>query len=325
MSRRSGDQFVDKEEVVSDPATYGGPGWKQRSGTHGEDVRAGVVWRSCGSNSEFGNLRQVVLAWPDQVFPPGDPNDSLMLAWPDQGRLQAQAAAIGAFYESQGVEVHWVRAPAAPPNIIFQRDLLFMTPEGAVLARPGAGPRAGEVRWTAAALAEAGVPIVGVPRGKALLEGADALWLRPDVVLIGIGLRTNLEGAAFVASVIGDLDAAVVRVTLPPGVQHLLGVVNFLDRDLAAVRADKVTDEILGILRQASVETLLCGPSRDVSEALGMNFVTLAPRRVVMPKGAPSVRDDLRAAGVVVHELGISEYVKAAGGLGCLTGVLHRE
>ena len=310
---------------MNDPATYGGPGWKQRSGTHGEDVRAGVVWRACGATSEVGKLRQVVLAWPDQVFPPGEPDDSLMLAWPDPARLQAQALAVGAFYDAQAVEVHWVRAPAAPPNIIFQRDLLFMTSEGAVLARPGATPRAGEVRWTAATLAAAGVPIIGVPRGNALLEGADALWLRPDVVLVGIGRRTNLEGAAFVASIVGDLGASVVRVTLPPAVQHLLGVVNFLDHDLAAVRADKVTDEILGLLRQASIETIFCGPGRDVSDALGMNFVTLAPRRVVMPAGAPSVRDALRAAGVAVHELDIGEYVKAAGGLGCLTGILHRE
>jgi N-dimethylarginine dimethylaminohydrolase len=309
---------------VSDPATYGGPGWQQRSGTHAEDVRAGILWRSCGSNSEVGKLRQVILAWPDQAFPPGDPNNSLMLAWPDPARLQAQAAAIEAFYTSQGVEVHWVRAPAAPPNVIFQRDLLFMTPEGAVLARPGAGPRAGEVRWTAATLASAGVPIVGVPRGNALLEGADALWLTPDVVLVGIGRRTNPEGAAYVASIVGDLGASVVRVTLPPGVQHLLGVVNFLDRDLAAVRADKITDEIRGILREASVEMLPCGPGRDVADALGMNFVTLAPRRVVMPSGAPSVRDGLRAAGVEVHELYISEYVKAAGGLGCLSGIVQR-
>ena len=310
---------------MRDPATYGGPGWQERAGTHGEDVRAGLVWRSCGVRSEVGILRQVVLAWPDQALPPGDPNDSLMLAWPDPARLQAQAAAIGAFYQGQGVAVHWVRAPAAPPNIIFQRDLLFMTPDGAVLARPGAGPRAGEVRWTAATLAAIGVPIVGVPRGTALLEGADALWLTPDLVMVGIGRRTNAAGAAFVAATVADLGAAVVRVTLPPGVQHLLGVVNCLDRDLAAVRADKVTEEIRGVLRAASIDTLACGPSRDVAEALGMNFVTLAPRRVVMPAGAPSVRDALRAAGVAVHELEIGEYVKAAGGLGCLTGILQRE
>jgi N-dimethylarginine dimethylaminohydrolase len=307
------------------PATYGGPGWRQRIASHRDDVLAGIVWQACGSNSEFAALRQVVLAWPDQVLPEGDPNDSLMLAWPDRDRLQAQAAAIGAFYESQEIVVHWVRSTSAPPNIIFQRDLFFMTPEGAVLARPGAAPRAAEVRWTAATLAQAGVPILGTPRGTALLEGADALWLRPDLVLVGIGQRTNAEGADFVASILRDLGVSVVPVTLPQGVQHLLGIVNFLDRNLAAVRADKITQELLGILRDASIETLVCSAGPEISEKLGMNFVTLAPRRIVMPQGAPAVHATLAAAGVVVHELEIGEYVKAAGGLACLTGILQRR
>jgi N-dimethylarginine dimethylaminohydrolase len=313
-----------KMSTAADPATYGGPGWRQRVASHRDDVRAGIVWHSCGSNSEFGTLRQVVLAWPDQVLPTGDPNDSLMLAWPDQYRLQEQAAAIGAFYESQDIAVHWVRSATAPPNIIFQRDLFFMTPEGAILARPGAAPRASEVRWTAATLAQAGVPILGVPRGTALLEGADALWLRPDLVLVGIGQRTNAEGAAFLASILRDLSVSVIPVALPPGVQHLLGVVNVLDRDLAAVRADKITEQLLGILRDAAIEPLVCAAGPEVADKLGMNFVTLSPRRIVMPNGAPSVRAVLTAAGVRVHELEIGEYVKAAGGLACLTGILQR-
>lgn len=322
LKRRERDR---RETAMAEPATYGGAGWRPRVAAHRDDVRAGIVWRDCGANSEFGVLRQVMLAWPDQVFPSGDPNDSLMLAWPDQPRLQDQAAAIGAFYESQDIVVHWVRASAAPPNIIFQRDLFFMTPEGAVLARPGAALRAGEVRWTAATLAQAGVPILGVPRGTALLEGADALWLRPDLVMVGIGQRTNVAGADFVASILRDLGVSVVPVALPSGVQHLLGIVNLLDRDLAAVRADKITAEILAVLRGAAIETVVCGPGPDVAEKLGMNFVTLSPRRIVMPQGAPAVRDVLAAAGVQVHELAIGEYVKAAGGLACLTGILQRD
>jgi N-dimethylarginine dimethylaminohydrolase len=312
------------ESSMADPATYGGPGWHPRVASHRDDLRAGIVWHSCGSNSESDRLRQVVLAWPDQVFPAGDPNDSLMLAWPDQTRLQKQAAAIGAFYASQDVAVHWVRSTTAPPNVIFQRDLFFMTPEGAILARPGAAPRAAEVRWTAATLAQAGVPILGMPRGTALLEGADVLWVRPDLVLVGIGQRTNAEGAAFVASILRDLDVRVIPVALPPGVQHLLGVVNFLDRDLAAVRADKITEPLLTVLRDAAIETLVCAAGPDVADKLGMNFVTLSPRRIVMPKGAPAVRAVLTAAGMEVHELDVGEYVKAAGGLACLTGILQR-
>lgn len=311
---------------IDAPATYGGSGWRPRQGSHRDDVRTGTVWRRCGSCSEVAPLAEVVLAWPEAgLFGKGDPNDALFLSWPDPQRLQSQALALCDFYESQGVRVQWARGVVAGPNVLFQRDLFFMTPEGAVLGRPGSQQRAGEARDAAATLAGLGVPILASPRGEALFEGADALWLDERTVLIGIGLRTNEAGAALVSRLLRDMGIDAIPVPLPPGVQHLLGIVNFIDETLAAVRADRVSDALLAILRTASVETLVCGPGGDVSDRLGMNFVTLAPRRVVMPAGCPSVRQRLAEAGVQVHELDVSEYRKGAGGIGCLTGILSRH
>jgi N-dimethylarginine dimethylaminohydrolase len=260
------------------------------------------------------------------MFPASEPNDFLFLEWPNLERLQQQAQAIAAFYQSHGVAVRWVRVnPAELPNFLFQRDLFFMTPEGAVLARPASEQRAGEARFTAAALAEMGIPILGTPRGRATFEGADALWLDEKTVLIGCGLRTNEAGAGFVSSLLREMGVSTVKVKLPEEVQHLLGVVNFADSKLAAVRQDKATDELLGVLREAEVEVIACEPGPDVSERLGMNFVAVSPRQVVMPAGCPSVRSSLASAGVTIHEIDVSEYCKAAGGLGCLTGIIQRQ
>lgn len=309
------------------PATYGGTGWSQRERSHREDIIEGAVWRPCGIDSEVNNLLEVMLACPTpQMFPGGSPNDFLLLEWPHVERLREQAEAIADVYRSQGVTVHW--APSNPPhlpNFLFQRDLFFMTPEGAVLARPASPQRAGEARFAAAALAALGVPILATPTGHAVFEGADALWLNPETVMIGVGLRTNEAGAAFVSHLLRDMGVSAVTIKLPPGVQHLLGTVNFIDRNLAAIRRDKVTDELLAILRHAGVEAIAFDPARDVVEGLGMNFVALAPRRVIMPGGCPSVRQRLADAGVVVYETDISEYGKAAGGIGCLTGILRRQ
>jgi N-dimethylarginine dimethylaminohydrolase len=56
-----------------------------------------------------------------------------------------------------------------------------------------------------------------------------------------------------------------------------------------------------------------------------MNFVTLRPRRVLMPAGCQGVRARLEAEGIATIEVEIGEYLKAAGGVGCLTGVLRRR
>jgi N-dimethylarginine dimethylaminohydrolase len=55
-----------------------------------------------------------------------------------------------------------------------------------------------------------------------------------------------------------------------------------------------------------------------------MNLVVLGPREVVIPSGCPGIRRRLDALGVVTHELEIGEYINAAGGLGCLVGILSR-
>lgn len=313
--------------MTNTPATYGGDGWRPRENSHHEDVASGLVWHRCGVRSETASLLEVMLARPRrEMFPGGEPNAFLFLEWPDAGRLRRQAEAVADFYRGQGVAVRWADPDdAPPPNFLFQRDLFFMTPEGALLARPASAQRQGEARFAAAALSKLGVPVLATPRREALFEGADALWLGDNVVMIGIGLRTNEAGAEFVARHLREMGVDSVTVGLPRGVQHLLGVVNFADRDLAAVRRDKATDELLGVLRAAGVETIFCDPGEEVSERLGMNFVALGPRRIVMPGGCPSLRRRLSEAGVTVYEADVGEYLKAAGGLGCLTGILRRQ
>jgi N-dimethylarginine dimethylaminohydrolase len=313
--------------MKNSPATYGGTGWSPRERSHHGDVELGTVWHHCGVRSETSELREVTMVWPTQeMFPGGSPNDFLLLGWPNVKRLQKQAGLIAESYQGYGVAVRWISStPALLPNFLFQRDLFFMTPEGAVLARPASEQRAGEARFIAIALAELGVPILATPRGDAVFEGADALWLDENTVIIGTGVRTNRAGADFVSRLLRDIGVNTVTVDLPSDIQHLLGIVNFADSDLAAIRSDKATNELLGILRDARIDVIMCEPSTELLKGLGMNFVALAPRRVVMPSDCPSIRQRLASAGVLAHEINVSEYCKAAGGLGCLTGIIRRQ
>src|SRR4029453_3070076 len=101
-------------------------------------------------------------------------------------------------------------APQPPPyNGVFVRDQYFMTPEGAVVARMASQPRAGEERSTTLALANYGVPILRTVGAAACFEGSDALWLRPDSVVIGVGNRTCTDGAAQVSESLRRLGVRV--------------------------------------------------------------------------------------------------------------------
>ncbi|MBI4865393.1 MAG: amidinotransferase [Candidatus Wallbacteria bacterium] len=308
------------------PATYGGSNWRSRKGSHAEDVAAGRLWHRCGTTDEFSPLREVMLAWPpDSIAHAAPPDAYLFLERVDLSTLRRQFAAVRAFYESQGVEVHVLQSPPnASPNILFQRDLYFVTGEGAALARMASPQRAGEERLAAAALAAAGIPILASPRAEATFEGADALWLNRSTVAVGVGRRTNNEGFAQLALLLAPMGVKLILVPLPEGLQHLLGAVNIIDRDLAAVDSERTTPLMRSLLESHGYELLELGPAPEVRDGRALNFVTLAPRKLVMPAGCPAARATLAAHGVRCHELDVSQYLRAAGALGCLTGILLR-
>jgi N-dimethylarginine dimethylaminohydrolase len=282
------------------------------------------VWAPFAVRSHVAPLRDVLLAVPgvEQEYPE-DPGEWLMLERPDRAALTAQTEALISFYRSQGVTPHLSRPARTPtPNHLFQCDLFFMTPEGAVLARMAARQRAGEERGTAEALARLGVPILLTPRGDATFEGADALWLDEQTVLIGTGKRTNDAAVRQIAPLLAEMGVRVVPVEVGAGVQHLLGVVNLVTPDLACVLAAHLTPSLRDALR--GVRLLELDSDGETEDRRAMNFVTLAPGRIVMPAHCPRTRARYEAAGIEAFEVDVSEYIKAAGALGCLTGILAR-
>lgn len=304
------------------PSTLGGDGWLPRDAPHAEEI--GTVWAPYAVRSHVAPLRAVLLAEPgDEQRYAEDPGAWLMLERPDLPKLRDQAAALAALYRSQGVEVHTSRPKHPKPNHLFQCDLFFMTPEGAILARMAARQRAGEERGVAEALAALGVPILLTPRKDALFEGADAMWLDADTVVIGVGKRTNEEAVRQIAPVLADMGVAVRTCVVGPGVQHLLGVVNPIRPGFAAVLAEHVTPSLRAAMD--GWELLELPSDEETEERRAMNFVPLRPGAIVMPTGCPRTRARYEAHGVEVFEAEVSEYVKAAGALGCLTGILARD
>lgn len=328
-----------------EPSTLGGPGWQPRSGSHAEEI--GTIWGDFGVSSEIAPLTVVLLTWPgDELAFEGDPAAWLMHARPDLARMREEALGLAEAYEAHGVAVHWLRhggPPTSPPptysggevprrgggglpNLVFARDLLFMTPEGAVIARMAAQQRAGEERYAARAIAALGIPILATPTGHSTFEGADALWLRPDLVVVGVGRRTNPAGFEVVRRVLEAQHVDSVAVPLSPNVQHLLGSVNLVRSDLAVVR--EPSPELVRLLDRLGVARMDLDDdpvtAREVVEGRSNNFVTLAPGVVLMPAGNPASSARLEAEGVTVVERAVSQYLCAAGGIGCATGILRR-
>lgn len=316
------------------PSAYHGRGWRPRSGTLTNDLRAGVLRGPFGVDSDSATLTDVVLFTPDEsVLRAADPQTLQHLRPVDATRLAADVGRLSDTYKRLGVRVHRLPPPRpgrvnplAGANAVYARDLLWMTPQGAVVSRMASETRAGEEDQALRLCADLGIPIVRTIGGDGLFEGADALWLRSDLLAVGLGRRTNTSGAGQVTAIAHEVGATVVELHVPDGVQHLLGAVQVVAEGVAAVRTGVVGPDDVRKLRRAGVEVLLIPESDEVRNGFAFNVVCVAPNRIVMVDGAPRTRELFTGFGIeCAATVAVPELLAGAGGIGCATGILGRS
>jgi N-dimethylarginine dimethylaminohydrolase len=319
--------------MTMDVPAYQGAGWQPRQSSHRDDLAGGQVWLPCGIDSEWSRLGRVVLTVPHPSWqPPSDWKQAQYLGPVDFAALRAELTAYGEALRGFGVEVHVATAPATPVggatlyNAVFSRDQFFSTPEGVILGRMASVPRAGEERSVSAFLAGLGVPIVRTPRGQACFEGADALWVTPNLVAIGTDNRTNAEAVIQVSASLAEQGVQTITGRLPSGIQHLLGILQIVGPRTAVIRRDKpLPDSVRGRLIELGFRLIELDGNDEVSQGQAMNFVTLGVHEVIMLAHRPRTQAALTAAGITTHAVVRAEHLlRAAGGLACATGILGR-
>lgn len=305
-------------------AAYGGDGWAPRVAAHADEI--GTLWTGCGIDSEWRRLTAVALCRPGAEIAVADVDASQFLGALDAGRAQSEHDALADAYRAHGVRV--IEVPDVPrptPNRMFCADLVAMTPEGAILARPASAVRAGEEVAVAAALAGAGVPILKTLTGQAVFEGADLMWLDDETAIIGRGLRTNQEAIDQIAMLMAEIGCDLISADMAYGTMHLMGMLRIADGDLAVAWPRRTPHAAVEALRERGYDVAFLPDDSEAENNKALNFVTLGPRRILMPGGNPGARVFYEGLGVEVVDTPMGELKKAAGAVGCLTGVVARE
>ncbi|MEM7172417.1 MAG: arginine deiminase-related protein [Pseudomonadota bacterium] len=306
-------------------AAYGGPAWQQRVRPHAEEI--GLHWAGMGIDSEWAPLRAVLLHRPGpELAASKDPEQAQMLAPLDLGKAQAEHQALSKAYREQGIEVIEL-APKEPvtPNQMFMADLFFMTPQGAVLARPASEVRAGEERPVARRLADLGVPLLKTLTGSATFEGADALWLDSITVLLGRGHRTNQAAIDQISNLLQEIGVTSIAVDMPFGTMHLMGMLRLVAPDLAIAWPRRTPHAAVVALQDRGYHVAFLPDEAEASLNRGLNFVTLSPRRILMVGDNPLSETFYNGLDIECLSVAVPELTKAAGAIGCLTGVLRRD
>ena len=307
-------------------AAYGGEGWSQRLQTHEQDL--GRIWRNCGIDSEWRELKSVLLHVPGQeLMAAKDGPDSVqMLASIDVSIAIQEHDSMAQLYKSQGVNVHLVN-PEIPcqPNQMFCADLFAMTPQGAILARPASTVRAGEERWIARRLASLGVPILKTITGTGTFEGSDLMWIDETTAMIGRGHRTNQQAIIQIEQVLAEIGINLIAVDMPFGTMHFMGMLRIVDSDLAICWPRRTPYNTVRVLQERGYQVAFPPFGDDQDSYRGMNFVTVGPKRILMVHGLPEAQSFFESLGIECLTTPMQELSKAAGNIGCLTGILERE
>jgi len=221
----------------------------------------------------------------------------------DLDRAVAQHAAYAALLRALGLEVIELPADPGHPDCCFVEDVAVVLDELALLTRPGAASRRGEVEAIEAALAP--FRSIETTPPPATLEGGDVLRVG-HTLYVGRSARTNEAGIARLAAVAEPLGYRVVPVPVT-GCLHLKSAVTALD------------DERL-LVNRLWLDT---APLRDLElvdvapEEPGAANVLRVAGLVIAHPGFPRTIERVASLGYLVRPLDVSEFLKAEAALTC--------
>ncbi len=204
-----------------------------------------------------------------------------------------------------------IRLDADPkhPDSTFVEDVAIVTEHGAILTRPGAESRAGEVENIKSSLSPfySQLPDIKAP---GTLDGGD-ICEADNHFLIGISLRTNENGAKQLSDWLTShgYTFAFVDICSVPGILHLKSGISYIG-DNRMVVIDALADHPAF----KSFELIRTQTHEDYAA----NCVRVNDH-VLMASGFPILQNTLEKLGYSMITLDMSEYQKMDGGLSCLS------
>ena len=227
----------------------------------------------------------------------------------DPARAVAQHADYEQALREAGFDV--VRLPelADDPDAVFVEDTAILLGEHAIITRPGAASRAGEIYSTAEGLK----PHFNVHYLSAgTLDGGDVLRIE-NTLYVGQSSRTDAAGIQALQAAVSPLGYWVVPVELDRCL-HLKTAVTFTGLDDRGVPTVLVNEDWVDPTLFAGTQALAVPPE----EPFAANVVR-AGDRLIMAAGSPATAAGLRENGFTVVEVDVSELQKAEAGGTCMS------
>ncbi|HSP72824.1 MAG TPA: arginine deiminase family protein [Gaiellaceae bacterium] len=306
------------------------------------------IWGQRWGAEGIGTLREVIVSRPtENEIRPEYAKEwqyyySSSAGTADLGRLRDQFDRYYALLEEQGVKVNYIEPPVPAigaygylKNLVTLAGGGLVVRGGAIVHRMALGSwqRGREAIWSNV-LTALQVPIYLTVHGRGVCEPGAGRWLDSKTFVFNESVVANEEGLRQVRFVLENLGIEFLVAHSPGwyGTTHE-GWIGTSHMDMVLMVPDvRVAVLAPHLVNYGFVKELLERDFRIVEVpveeywALAVNAVTLAPGKVVMNAGSPTVVEELERLGVEVLQVDFSESHKfAIAGLHCATLELRRD
>jgi dimethylargininase len=226
-------------------------------------------------------------------------------------RAVRQHEAYCAALEQCGLSLTRLDVDPDYPDSTFVEDAAVLTEKCAVLTRPGARSRRGEVPVIRAALEDFfPASVIHTIQAPGTLDGGDVCEA-DDSFFIGISERTNEAGAQQLAEILAlcGYSSRLVDIRNTPGLLHLKSGLAYLGANRLVVTGSLAARP--GFSKYDLVPV-------NLGEEYAANCVHINDR-VLVASGFPVLERTLRQLGYRITILEVSEFQKMDGGLSCLS------
>jgi dimethylargininase len=211
--------------------------------------------------------------------------------------------------EAAGLALTVLPADPRHPDGCFVEDTALLSARGAILTRPGAPSRRGEVEAIESALRH-DWPEAARIEAPGTVDAGDVCEADGHF-LVGLSARTNEAGAAQLAGLLGDLGyrADILDIRGIRALLHLKSGIAYLGGGRLLTTKDFPRHPALAAYERIDVPT----SERYAANALCVND------RVLLAAGYPATRAAIESLGFEAVALEMSEFRKLDGGLSCLS------
>jgi dimethylargininase len=249
-------------------------------------------------------FRHAIVREPGRNFAAG----LTTVAWsepPSFERLCMQHQAYVEALREAGLTVEMLPALEEFPDAYFVEDVAIVRPELAIVTRPGAPSRRGEIEHIGEAIAVHRRLVRLEP--PATLDGGDVLVIEKQV-FVGLSARSNAAAVASLRECLEPLGYSVTAIPVAAGL-HLKSSINLVGPGTLVAAA-----EFAGRPEFAELELLELGAGES-----GAANVVRVNDRLLVPAGHPGLVRRFDGYDFTVLELDMSEVEKMDGGLTCLS------